>query len=139
MHGAKGVVVDRPPDAGDDGLRVWWSTVCTGMVTSVTGGTALDLTDRLGRFVALSWLQEQGHRTSGWMLDHAHGPELLAWSVRSVARGGAPVCDVLVPTSGRYPRSEQEDHFFTGGEDYALTLGYAWVTPEGELHLPAQE
>ncbi len=48
---------------------------------------ALDLTDPTGRFHALLWLRERGHDLR-WAEDE---PEVLAWSVLSVARGGGPI------------------------------------------------
>lgn len=51
---------------------------------------ALDLTSRTGRFHAREWLAERGHYVGSE--DRA---EVLAWSVLSVWRGGAPIRLVL--------------------------------------------
>lgn len=57
--------------------------------------TTLDLTDPTGRFHALLWLRERGHDLR-WAEDE---PEVLAWSVLSVARGG-----VVIEAIGDVPR-----------------------------------
>lgn len=60
MTGAIGVYVERDDseEAGPGGPRVYWSTRCPSMVTSVTGGTVLRLADRTGLFHAVDWLGE---------------------------------------------------------------------------------
>ena len=83
MRGAKGTIV--PAENGD--RRVWWATVVPTMVTSITGGTALDWDHPAAVGVALRWLQGRGWdtvwRVPGqppvpawdcyWMAPHGHG------------------------------------------------------------------
>jgi hypothetical protein len=89
LRGARGTVVRKEP--GLAGLRVWWETVAPSMVTSLTGGTALDVEHPLGRAVAVEWLWRMGEDAD----DLRGDPRILAWSVHSVYRGGPAIHRVL--------------------------------------------
>lgn len=66
MTGAVGICVEMPetPHAPAH-LSVWWETVVPSMVTAVTHGTALDLSDPAGMDIAARWLARHHGLTVG--------------------------------------------------------------------------
>lgn len=90
---AKGIVLEQlASDIAGERWRCWFDHPRIGM--DVGFPPDLDLTTRLGRFVAMEWLREHGHDLHQ-MEDSMHAAELLAWSVLSVNRGGKPIAGVL--------------------------------------------
>lgn len=100
LRGARGTIVRK--EEGLSGLRVWWETLAPSMVTSLTGGTALDVEHLFGCVAAAEWLRRAGARPEGCQ----NHPYLLAWSVHSVVRGGPAIRHVLrwreIPEHGRW-------------------------------------
>lgn len=115
----------------------------------------LDLTDPTGRYHALLWLRERGHDLR-WAEDE---PEVLAWSVLSVSRGGGPIVGIVAqrcwgsagcpPGTTRYYMEREGDRaqiFYadvtrkTDERDAkiaeALAARYAIRNPDGSLTLP---
>lgn len=87
LRGWTGVVV---PSLRGPHLVVRWENDSRGMETSLTGGTALDLCDPLGRAAAFAYLRARGatHDVRLRRLEEDGLEQALAWSVLSVSRGG---------------------------------------------------
>lgn len=85
LHECPGIVV--PSASREGGLAIRWHGKGMGMETGITYGATLNLYDPTGAFHALLYLQRRG-RDLSWAEAE---PDLLAWSVLSVSRGGAPL------------------------------------------------
>lgn len=90
MRGCEGLVVPSITRPGE--LAIRWHGWGGGLETSFTHGAALDMSDPTGACHARLWLAERGYDLA-W----AKEPEVLAWSVRSVALGGEPIRAVVGP------------------------------------------
>lgn len=103
MRGAMGQIVR----SANGEPRVYWNTVCPTLVTSLTGGTAVDLDHPLGQAAALEWLKGQAdegfsHLHPSWKAD------FLGWTVLSLARGGGALQGLLLDWVSK-------DHLFEDG------------------------
>ena len=96
LRGWTGVVV---PSLRGSHLVVRWENDSRGMETSLTGGTALDLRDPLGRAAAFSYLRARVDNRDARLrrLEEDGLEQALAWSVLSVSQGGGVLADILHP------------------------------------------
>lgn len=91
INGWRGVMV---PSSRGDYLAVRWEAELAMMETSITGGTALDLSDPTARFHALLWLAERGH-PAWWVLSSGLAPWVQAGWLAASVLGGKPIAGVL--------------------------------------------